>query len=132
MKKASLLSHGVLRKDRSALDGAPLLSRDNVDDPSLLVLARTVASAVGLSESTRFAAMHPAKLFDFSTRARCLAPFKVLAVAPSNGGPADAAMTGATAERVVSYDLAAHRELSLPSNPALESTGTVARGHVSG
>ena len=77
VKKVSLLNHGVLLKDRSALDGAPLLSRANVDDAKLLTLARTVATHIGLPETTQFAQPHPAKLFDFSTRARCLAPFKV-------------------------------------------------------
>ena len=68
VKKVSLLNHRVLRKDRSALDGAPLLSRENVDDEALLKLARTVATVIGLPETTAFAHPHPAKLFDFSTR----------------------------------------------------------------
>ena len=78
VKKISLLNLHVLRNDRSALDGAPLLARENVDDAALLSLARTVATAVGLPESTQFASPHPAKLFDFSTRARCVATCEVV------------------------------------------------------
>lgn len=101
VKKVSLLNRKVLRQDRSGLNGAPLLARENVDDTALLSLARTVADACGLPETTEFASPHPAKLFDFSTRARCLAPFKVLAVSKAGKH-----------EHVVSFDLAAQPFLS--------------------
>ena len=110
VKKASLLLHRVLLHDRSALEGPPLLARENVSDAALLVVARTIASHVGLPETTPFCAHHPAKLFDFSTRARALAPFKVLAVQRDVAGAAGAA--GAAAERVVALDLAAQPYLA--------------------
>ena len=93
VKKVSLLSKGVLRQD---LPGQQLLTRENVDDEALLKFARTVATLIGLPAATPFCGHHPAKLFDFSTRARCLAPFKVLA-------------TGTAADPgVVALDLSAH------------------------
>ena len=69
--RAALISHGVLKED---LPGASLLTRANLDETHLMTLARKIATVVGLPESTSFAPFHPAKLFDFSTRARCLAP----------------------------------------------------------
>jgi len=110
VKKASLLLHRVLLHDRSTLDGPALLARENVSDAALLVVARTIATHVGLPETTPFCAHHPAKLFDFSTRARALAPFKVLAVQRDVAGAAGAA--GAVAERVIALDLAAQPYLA--------------------
>ena len=77
IKKATLLAHGVLRED---LPGANLLTKTNLDEPKLMDLSRRVATIIGLPESVAFTDFHPAKLFDFSTRARCLAPFRILAV----------------------------------------------------
>ena len=149
IKKATLLSHGVLRED---LSGAALLtkvseasillvgsagchcrcccsllllaaaarcrcslpllaaaarfsrrlhptyvSQENLDEAALMKLSRSVANIIGLPESTAFTSFHPAKLFDFSTRARCLAPFRILA---TKGG-------GATKGEVVGLDLEA-------------------------
>ncbi|KOO23667.1 mical-like protein [Chrysochromulina tobinii] len=75
VKKASLLSHGVLRADCGS---GLLLTPSNLDESRLLELGRRVATLVGLPETTQFAPHHPAKLFDYSTRARCLCPFRVL------------------------------------------------------
>ena len=83
VKKPTLLAKGALKED---LPGQELLTRQNVDDEKLLHLARQVATAMGVPPSTCFCTHHPAKLFDFSTRARCLAPFKVLATRPEGGG----------------------------------------------
>jgi hypothetical protein len=71
VKKSSLLEHGVLRRD---LPGRQLLTKENFDETQLLGLGRRIASAFGLPESTPFCDFHPAKLFDFSTRARGLPP----------------------------------------------------------
>ena len=104
--QAALLSHGVLKED---LSGSALLTKANLDEENLLKLsrkvravcgpsleaacgscaptaaiaigtARQVCNIVGLPESTQFTGFHPAKLFDFSTRARCLAGFRLLGV----------------------------------------------------
>lgn len=77
VKKPALIAKGVLKQD---LPGQQLLTRENVDDAALLKVARTVATLIGVPAATPFCGHHAAKLFDFSTRARCLAPFKVLAL----------------------------------------------------
>ena len=51
--------------------------------PSMLTTLRsppcsTYRRCCRLPATTRFCAFHPVKLFDFSTRARCLTPFRVL------------------------------------------------------
>ena len=84
-KKAALLHHGVLSED---LPGKSLLTKANLDEPKLLELSRKIATLVGLPESTQFASFHPAKLFDFSTRARCVSAFRVLSVSTAGGGKA--------------------------------------------
>ena len=94
IKKRSLLAHGALRHD---LPGDAVLRRANLDEEALLALGRTVATALGLPAHTEWCEHHPCKLFDFSTRARCLAGFRVLGV---RGG-------GAGAGRVQSGDLEA-------------------------
>ena len=120
VKKVSLLGHGVLLKDRSALDGAPLLGRDNVNDAALLKLARTIVTHVGLPESTAFAPVHPAKLFDFSTRARCLCPFKILGVKQGVEQGAEQGAEAAASERVVAFDLAAQPFLASTESAHLQ------------
>ena len=77
IKKATLLAFGVLRED---LSGPNLLTKANLDEPKLMTLSRQIATVIGLPESVEFTGFHPAKLFDFSTRARCLAPFRILGV----------------------------------------------------
>jgi hypothetical protein len=84
VKKASLLSHGVLRADCGS---GLLLTPSNLDESRLLELGRRVATLVGLPETTQFAPHHPAKLFDYSTRARCLCPFRVLGVREGGASP---------------------------------------------
>ena len=99
IKKSTLLSHGGLKED---LPGAALLTKANLDEQALLVLARKVANIIGLPPTTQFTDFHPAKLFDFSTRARCLAGFRVLGVTSG----------GANAGEVVGMDLEAQPYLS--------------------
>ena len=94
IKKATLLAHHVLRED---LSGSSLLTKANLDEAALMTLSRSVATIIGLPESTEFTSFHPAKLFDFSTRARCLAPFRILGVRSG----------GATEGQVVGMDLEA-------------------------
>uniref|UniRef100_A0A7S2NAN0 [F-actin]-monooxygenase MICAL1-3-like Rossman domain-containing protein n=1 Tax=Haptolina brevifila TaxID=156173 RepID=A0A7S2NAN0_9EUKA len=135
VKKISLLQRGVLLQDRSALNGAPLLGRANVDDQALLSLARVVATHVGLPETTQFAQPHPAKLFDFSTRARCLVPFKVLGVArggSSNGddGGSGGGGGGGGDERVVDFELAAQPFLASAESVQLSRSSEEANREV--
>ena len=99
IKKRSLLEHGVLKQD---LPQGEILSRANLDEAALLKLGRLIATALELPASTEFCDYHPAKLFDFSTRARCLAGFRVLGV---EGG-------GANVGKVKSADLEAQELLS--------------------
>jgi len=101
VRKKSLLERGVLRAD---LPVDKLLSRENVDLDALMLLGRTVATCMRLPETTPFCEFHPVKLFDFSTRARCLTPFRVLAL--SQGSSTDAPRTP------VCMDLEAVRSLS--------------------
>jgi len=99
IKKSALLSHGALKED---LPGAALLTRDNLDEAALMVLARKVADIVGLPSTTQFTSFHPAKLFDFSTRARCLNGFGVLGVVDG----------GAAQGQIISIDLEAQPYLA--------------------
>ena len=100
IKKKSLLAHGVLKEN---LPQAELLSRANLDEAALLRLGRVVATALELPAHTEYCEHHPCKLFNFSTRARSLAGFRVLGV---EGG-------GANAGQVKSADLEAQELLSL-------------------
>ena len=96
IKKTALLRAGALKQD---LGGSTnLLTASNLDEPALLRLSRTIATTLGLPESTAFCGFHAAKLFDFSSRARCLSAFRTLGV---RGG-------GAVAGAVVAADLEAH------------------------
>ena len=93
-QESDALAHHVLRED---LSGSSLLTKANLDEAALMTLSRSVATIIGLPESTEFTSFHPAKLFDFSTRARCLAPFRILGVRSG----------GATEGQVVGMDLEA-------------------------
>lgn len=95
IKKSSLLKKGALRED---LPSGSLLTKSNLDEPALMSLAREIATIIGLPETTQFTDFHPAKLFDFSSRARCVAPFRVLGVKSG----------GAQAGSIVACDLEAH------------------------
>ena len=79
---------GALRADQPS---ESLLTNANLEIASLMRLARTISSAIGLPETTKFCDFHPAKLFDFSTRARCIVGFRVLGV---RGGGASAGAVG--------------------------------------
>jgi len=77
VSKASLLDYGALREDRPT--SAQLLQADNLDNAHLLVLARDLATAMNIPASAPFFPVNPVQLFDYSSRARCLVPGKVLA-----------------------------------------------------
>jgi len=99
IKKATLLKKKALREDKP---GSELLTRVNLDEAALMVLSREIATIIGLPETTAFCDFHGAKLFDFSTRARCAAPFRVLGVMPG----------GAQQGTPIAADLEAHPYLS--------------------
>ncbi|KAG8467009.1 hypothetical protein KFE25_000325 [Diacronema lutheri] len=75
--KAALLARGALRADAPA---AELLAPANVDVERLRALGRTVASACGVPADAPLCAQHGVQLFDFSSRARALCPFRLLAL----------------------------------------------------
>ena len=77
IRKKSLLRCGVLRAD---MPGSALLSPSNVDLDALRRLARQLALCIGIPHEAAFCEHHPVQLFDFSSRSRCAAPFRVLAV----------------------------------------------------
>lgn len=78
VSKASLLAYGALREDRPT--SVELLQADNLDTPRLLALARDLATAIGVPDTAPFFPVNPVQLFDYSSRARCIVPGKVLAV----------------------------------------------------
>lgn len=71
--RESLLKFGVLRKDAGA-NSAELLDKDNVNVEELHVLARLIATTIGLPSTAALFHTNPVQLFDFSTRARCKRP----------------------------------------------------------
>ena len=110
---------GALRADQPS---ESLLTNANLEIASLMRLARTISSAIGLPETTKFCDFHPAKLFDFSTRARCIVGFRVLGV---RGG-------GASAGAVCGCDLEQHPYLRQAETAWLEravSISAEARGN---
>ena len=100
IKKAALLAKSALREDKP---NAELLTKANLDEAALMVLAREIATIIGLPETTQFTDFHGAKLFDFSSRARCAAPFRVLGLGAG----------GARAGAVLAADLEVHPYLSV-------------------
>eukprot|EP00164_Ancoracysta_twista_P001670 GFYU01002192.1.p1 GENE.GFYU01002192.1~~GFYU01002192.1.p1 ORF type:complete len:593 (-),score=113.74 GFYU01002192.1:61-1839(-) len=73
IQKKAFLEHGVLTEDRPSVD---LLTADNVNYDKLIDMGRRIASTAGLPASTEFFQHNPVQIFDFSTRARCVAPAK--------------------------------------------------------
>ena len=82
-----------------------------------MVLAREIASLIGLPETTAFTDYHPAKLFDFSSRARCATPFRVVGLAAG----------GAQHGAVVAADLEAHAYLCAEESKYFERAEALAR-----
>mmetsp|Transcript_10109 Transcript_10109/g.17785 ORF Transcript_10109/g.17785 Transcript_10109/m.17785 type:complete len:598 (+) Transcript_10109:95-1888(+) len=74
-KLDSLYNAGVIKSYGG--DGL-LLRPENVDLDALNKFARTVATAVGLPPSAKFARHHAVQIFDFSTRARAFKPTRLL------------------------------------------------------
>ena len=87
MRKKTLLSRGVLKEDVAGGAAAGLLSESNVNLEPLLQAGRELANFIGIPSDAPFADFHPVKLFDFSSRARCIAPFRVLGVHGKDASP---------------------------------------------
>ena len=49
-------------------------------------MVRDITQEMGLPASTAFFETNPVQLFDFSRRARCVDPVRVLCSAPAGGG----------------------------------------------
>jgi len=76
-----LLDMGVFKEDkRSAKE---LLRRENIDMDKLTETVRLLTQELGLPETTPFCETNGIQLFDFSRRARCIEPVRVLR---SDGG----------------------------------------------
>jgi pimeloyl-ACP methyl ester carboxylesterase len=71
-----LLEMGVLREEKA--NGRECLAKENVDEDRLMEMAREIATEMGLPPSATFYPTNPVQLFDFSRRARCAVPVRVL------------------------------------------------------
>ena len=71
-----LLEMGVLKKDLGP--GRLCLAAENIDVKQLHATARAIMTELGLPEDVPFYETNPVQLFDFSRRARCLEPVRVL------------------------------------------------------
>lgn len=71
-----LLEMGVFREDKPT--GHAILAPENVDVDRLHEMAREITTEMGLPSTTEFYETNPVQLFDFSRRARCVHPVRVL------------------------------------------------------
>jgi 2-polyprenyl-6-methoxyphenol hydroxylase-like FAD-dependent oxidoreductase/fermentation-respiration switch protein FrsA (DUF1100 family) len=71
-----LLEMGVFKEDKPT--GREILTESNVDSAKLFDLAREIVTEMGLPPAAAFYETNPVQLFDFSRRARCVHPVKVL------------------------------------------------------
>jgi hypothetical protein len=71
-----LMEMGVFREDKAS--GQALLAPENVDIGKLREMAREITTEMGLPPDAAFYETNPVQLFDFSRRARCVHPIKVL------------------------------------------------------
>ena len=93
-QQKGLVEMGVFR--RSYASGLACLASGNVDTDRLTQMAREITVEMGLPPSTPFFETNPVQLFDFSRRARCIEPVRVLCAATAGGGrPAVLAPTDA-------------------------------------
>merc|ERR550532_2464042 len=81
-EQKGLTEMGVFKK--SYASGQACLCKDNVDMDKLVETVRAITQEMGLPASTEFFETNPVQLFDFSRRARCVDPVRVLC-SPSDG-----------------------------------------------
>ena len=87
-QQKGLLEMGVFRKGYAS--GQACLATDNVDMERLHQMVRDITQELGLPPTTEFFETNPVQLFDFSRRARCVDPVRVLcsaATSPAPSGP---------------------------------------------
>jgi hypothetical protein len=75
--EAALVANGALKAE---LPAAELLQPANVNIDRLRAIGRAVGSACGVPAESPLCGQHGVQLFDFSTRARALCPFRLLAL----------------------------------------------------
>jgi pimeloyl-ACP methyl ester carboxylesterase len=121
-QQKGLLEMGVLR--RGYASGMACLATDNVDIEKLHVMVRDITQEMGLPLSTEFFETNPIQLFDFSRRARCVEPVRLLR-ATSDGtaqphvqSPADFLKTGGQAKGSAEDGVVS--ALALPVGDALQ------------
>ena len=90
-QQKGLLEMGVFR--RSYASGQACLATDNVDMERLHEMVRNITQEMGLPASTELFETNPVQLFDFSRRARCVEPVRLLA----HDGARDGAQPGVLA-----------------------------------
>ena len=83
-QQRGLVEMGVFRRSYSS--GLACLASDNVDMDRLHQMVRDITSEMGLPASTQFFQSNPVQLFDFSRRARCVDPVRVLCAIGGDGG----------------------------------------------
>ena len=83
-RQKGLLEMGVFRK--SYASGQACLATDNVDMERLHQMVRDITQEMGLPPTTEFFETNPVQLFDFSRRARCVDPVRVLCPADASSG----------------------------------------------
>jgi len=71
-----LLEMGVFKEDKAT--GQALLAASNLNPDRLYELAREIVTEMGLPPTAKFYETNPVQLFDFSRRACCVHPVKVL------------------------------------------------------
>jgi len=76
---------GVFRK--SFASGRACLASDNVDMEKLEETIRDITQDMGLPATTKFYPTNPIQLFDFSRRARCIEPVRLLRASLSGSAP---------------------------------------------
>eukprot|EP00927_Polykrikos_kofoidii_P072162 TRINITY_DN68312_c0_g1_i1.p1 TRINITY_DN68312_c0_g1~~TRINITY_DN68312_c0_g1_i1.p1 ORF type:complete len:676 (+),score=127.00 TRINITY_DN68312_c0_g1_i1:61-2028(+) len=74
--RKGLIEMGVFKEDKRT--GQEILKPENVDVGRLQEMAREIVTEMGLPPTAEFFDTNPVQLFDFSRRARCVHPVKVL------------------------------------------------------
>lgn len=82
-EQKGLVEMGVLRKSYGS--ALACLAADNVDTERLHQMVRDITHEMGLPASTELYQTNPIQLFDFSRRARCIDPVRVLCGPPADG-----------------------------------------------
>jgi len=82
-KQKGLVEMGVFRK--SFASGRACMANENMDMDKLREMVRDITQEMGLPATTEFYPTNPVQLFDFSRRARCIQPVRLLRCELSTG-----------------------------------------------